>query len=181
MRVMRKAAVGLLLIFVNLNLGLAWDEPKGFRDVPRGAAASDVQSGIKGVKCPGKGEGRTLELCFGEIWIAPVRAIASAWIGAKGFEGIDMSFPSSAFPQMEVMFTERYGVPTERKQVPIQNQMGAQFTNEILIWQGEMSAVRLERYGVSLDIGLAMVETRERQAKRQQELLEKVQKGKRDL
>jgi hypothetical protein len=120
MRVMRKAAVGLLLIFVNLNLGLAWDEPKGFRDVPWGAAASDVQSGIKGVKCPGKGEGRTLELCFGEIWIGPVRAIASAWIGAKGFEGIDMSFPSSAFPQMEVEADRRRLAAGSRHHLPVE-------------------------------------------------------------
>jgi hypothetical protein len=107
---------------------------------------------VGGVKC---GAGLDGQVCNGITVIAGAVAYANVVIDASGrLIRISMSFPSDDFEQVATGAEEKYGKPTKSQSVPVQNRMGATYTNSTLTW-GDLRGnyVQIARYGSTLDKG----------------------------
>ena len=72
-----------------------------------------------------------------------------------------LSFESKNYETLKEIFIERYGKPTSSQHEPYKTQGGAESTNEILMWQGPHSFIRLSCYGNRITEGSAMMGTNE--------------------
>jgi hypothetical protein len=72
-----------------------------------------------------------------------------------------LSFESKNYETLKEISIERYGKPTSSQKEPYKTQGGAESTNEILMWQGPHSFIRLSRYGNRITEGSAMMGTNE--------------------
>jgi hypothetical protein len=159
----------------------AWEEPKGFRDIPWGSPPSVVAEQLKGkerfdsVSCYG------ITSCNGYVSIADVRTFVHITFDTGGMDHIGMIFPTGGFSKMKLIFIDRYGPPTSSRSEGVQNRMGAKYENEILEWTGETVNIRLSRYGSKLTDSSGTIETRAAAQNRREQFEKKVKEGKKDL
>lgn len=72
---------------------------------------------------------------------------------------VEFYIDSDGFDHIVALLREKYGAPTSRLDVPVQNRMGAQFTNEIVRWQRGGRIIEVERYHRRLDHMLLTLKT----------------------
>ena len=96
-------------------------------------------------------------------------------------DSVTLGFAVEKYDEMKSAFLERYGPPTHTEAKPVQNRMGAQFLNEILLWTGSVLSIRLEKYGASITESFALLITNEASALSQERSKEKGTAGKKDL
>jgi hypothetical protein len=74
---------------------------------------------------------------------------------------VSLSFKSKNHETLKEIFIERYGKPTSSQHDSYKTQGGVESTNEILMWRGPHSFIRLSRLGDRITEGSALMGTNE--------------------
>lgn len=69
---------------------------------------------------------------------------------------IRISPPSNRFKTVIDAFAERYGKPAMQAKPVIKNRLGAEFEDEIAVWENEQSSVMLQKYFTSITSSLVV-------------------------
>ena len=121
--------------------------------------------------------------CSSRPTIGPVNVLAIYRFtpGADKLEQVLLSFDPTHYETLLTIFKERYGAPSSVQERTVQNRMGAKFTNESAIWNGERVTITLSRYGSKLDKGLAGISLKAAHERQREESEKALKKGKDDL
>jgi len=65
---------------------------------------------------------------------------------------IESGGPTEEFGQTVKLYRQAMGEPTRIYSEPVQNKLGATFTNEIIIYQNDVSMIRISRFGDTLRV-----------------------------
>jgi hypothetical protein len=148
----------LFVIVITLamsSLAWGWEKPTGFRNIPWGTTMSQAKAlRVSLVQTH-------YQTYADSIMIGQTKAALMLRFDSGGLDLFTLIFPSADYPTIKALFIERHGEPTQAKQSTVKNAMGASFENELLIWVGERTVIRLERYSGKITESFAVMATKE--------------------
>jgi hypothetical protein len=138
-------------------------EPEGYKNFKWGMTTEETREFR-----PAMGSGELYgRLPFGDS-IGPVRVTVSLSFSPPGrvepestLSSISLSFDPNDYETLKKIFIERYGKPISSQHEPYKTLGGAESTNEILMWKGPHSFIRLSRFGDRITEGSALMGTNE--------------------
>lgn len=170
----------MLILFaltcVPIHRALAFEEPKGFRDIEFGESEESAWPKLKAMgvvkypwsvlqhlpppgcndtREPQKGK-RSCTMWGIKIGQTPLRYVTITFRDNRFVEAF-LIFESSHFADLEAAFIQRYSSPTKIDEKPVSNLAGLQATNRVLHWHGENTRVLLTRYLSTFETGVASI------------------------
>ena len=171
------ALVATIGVVAPATTGFGWNEPDGFRGLKWGASQQELQRQMPKARCYGPICNNPLEL----TQVGPVHVVPTFYFSDGGLARVILEFSPSAYDALRSIFVERYGAPTSEQREPVKTGAGAEFVNEIAIWDGGIAAVRLEKYSGKITDGRATIRTAKDRDEEVAKFREQMRKGKDDL
>ena len=164
--------VSVLLVLQGVSGALAFNEPKGFRGVPRGASEGQLRTTLDGPEAAGRDidfcyaippEHRQLgdRACAGRFVIAETAVQAIYSFREDHFVSVALAYASKDFDRIAAAFIEWYGAPTSEERPSFETIGGVTATNQILRWGGPVVAMVLRRYAGQITGGLGSITTQD--------------------
>jgi hypothetical protein len=180
-----RSRVPALIVSVLLLAGNApaWNVPDAFQSVPWGAsmqAAKEILEKRAESERLSSARPRCMDdrLCITEGFVGPVLVKSHFKFVDGKFVAGWLNFKSDRYEDIRIIFIDRYGQPTERRQEQVETKMGYKAMNETLYWFGDKVIIRLSRYAGTIEDGSGSVYLKEELDRLERERASEIRKGK---
>jgi hypothetical protein len=163
-----------------------WQEPEDFRGLKFGASVEEMKAvfgNVLPVPAPaivGTPRIKTFALRGKEKIGAAEVTLGFGFLDDR-FAQVYIMFKSADFSTIRGAFMTRYGEPHSVQSTNLKTTMGAEYTNEKLIWKGPTLEIELQKYSGKITDGMAQIMKHELKEEQFRAYRQKQKEGAKDL